>query len=155
MPLHAVGDAVTEHIVDMGNTTFSTKAVYGNNSSLMVATRPAGYHSKPHFHDCEQLNLLQEGELWVFIEDRAFHLKAGDFLRIPEGKIHWSWNKSGKPCVLIEVHTPGLHADPLVSGFAVALHDEGETPRYLGSPSNRFLPDDEEYDTSVAENQAG
>jgi mannose-6-phosphate isomerase-like protein (cupin superfamily) len=152
--IHAAGDSVTEQIADMGNTSFTTKAVYGNASSLMVATRPPGYHSRPHFHDCEQLNLLQEGELWVFIEDRAVHLRAGDFLRIPEGKLHWSWNKGDKPCVLIEVHPPGLHADPLIAEFAVGLHDPDETPSFLGSPVNRFLPDGEDYDTSVAESHA-
>jgi mannose-6-phosphate isomerase-like protein (cupin superfamily) len=138
----------------MGNTSFTTKAVYGNSSSLMIATRPVGYHSRPHVHDCEQLNWLQAGELWVFVNDRAFQLKTGDFLRVPAGEPHWSWNKSAEPCTLIEVHTPGLQDDPLITSYAVGLFDPGETPRFLGSPVNEFLPDDSPFDPSVAESQA-
>jgi quercetin dioxygenase-like cupin family protein len=155
MSIYASGDSVMERAADMGTTSFTTKAVYGNASSLMVATRPAGYHSQPHFHDCEQLNLLRDGQLWVFIEDQAIHLDAGDFLRIPAGKVHWSWNQSDQPCVLFEVHTPGLHADPLISSFAVGLHDPDEDPDFLGSPVNRFLPEGSSFDPSVAERQAG
>jgi mannose-6-phosphate isomerase-like protein (cupin superfamily) len=135
----------------MGNTSFTTKAVFGNSSSLLVATRPAGYHSRPHHHDCEQLNWLRDGELWVFVADRAFHLEAGDFLRIPVGAVHWSWNRSGAPCTLLEVHTPGLQDDPLIKRFAVGLHDAHETPELLGSPVNEFLPEDAAFDMSIAE----
>ncbi len=155
MSIYASGDAVREEVADMGGTSFTTKAVYGNASSLMVATRPPGYHSRPHRHDCEQLNLLQSGELWVFVVDRAFHLKAGDFLRIPADELHWSWNRSDAPCTLVEVHTPGLQDDPLIKAYAVGLHDAGETPRFLGSPVSEFLPDDATFDPSVAETHAG
>lgn len=155
MPIHVRGDSVPEETADMGTTSFTTKAVFGNSSSLMIATRPAGYHSRPHTHDCEQLNWLRDGELWVFVEDRAFHLEAGDFLRIPAGKIHWSWNKSEAPCTLLEVHTPGLQDDPLIKSFAVGLHDGDEVPEFLGSPVNEFLPEGAGFDTSVAERKAG
>lgn len=155
MSVYASGDSVPEQVADMGNTSFTTKAVFGNGSSIMVAERPAGYHSRPHTHDSEQLNLLQEGELWVFIEDRFFHLVKGDFLRIPAGRIHWSWNRADVPCVLLEVHTPGLHADPLISEFAVSLLDDDETPEFLGSPVNEFLPEGHPFDPSIAEAKAG
>jgi mannose-6-phosphate isomerase-like protein (cupin superfamily) len=155
MSIYASGRSVPEQTADMGDTSFTTKVVYGNSSSLMIATRPAGYHSRPHVHECEQLNLLQSGELWVFVEDDAFHLAAGDFLRVPAGQIHWSWNKSRAECTLIEVHSPGLHADPLVERFAVGLHGTDEIPAFLGSPANEFLPDDAAFDQSVAERKAG
>lgn len=135
----------------MGNTVFSTKAVYGNASSLMVATRPPGYHSRPHVHDSEQLNLLQSGRLWVMIEETAVLLKAGDFLRIPANARHWSWNRFDEPCVLVEVHTPGLQDDPLIKSFALGLFDEEEPRAYLGSPVNQFLPHDTDFDPSIAE----
>lgn len=154
MSIYASGDSVTEQTADMGDTAFTTKAVYGSASSLMIATRPGGYHSRPHVHDCEQLNWLQRGELWVFIEDRAVHMRSGDFLRIPHGARHWSWNRTGEPCTLLEVHTPGLHADPLIATHAVGLHDPGETPEFLGSPVNRFLPADTDFDPSIAESKA-
>lgn len=154
MSLFASKDAVSEQTADMGTTSFTTKVVYGNSASLMIATRPAGYHSSPHIHDCEQLNWLQSGDLWVFVETRAYHLHTGDFLRIPAGERHWSWNRSAQPCTLVEVHSPGLHADPLVKAFAVSLHDEGEDPAFLGSPVNTFLTEDSDFDPSIAERHA-
>ncbi|WP_329000212.1 cupin domain-containing protein [Kribbella sp. NBC_00709] len=151
MSIHATADEVREELADMGNTAFSTKAVYGNASSLLIATRPAGYHSRPHRHDCEQLNWLQSGALWVMIEDRAVLMQAGDFLRVPANARHWSWNKFDAPAVLVEVHTPGLQDDPLVKAFAVGLFDDDETPAYLGAPVNEFLPEDTDFDPSIAE----
>ena len=154
MSIHVTGDQVKEEIADMATTSFMTKAVYGNFSSLMIATRQAGYHSTPHTHDCEQLNWLQSGELWVFVVDRAFLMKAGDFLRIPAGEIHWAWNKSAAPCTLFEVHTPGLQDDPSISAHAIGLYDEGEAPRVLGTPITEFLPEGSTFDPLVAEKKS-
>jgi mannose-6-phosphate isomerase-like protein (cupin superfamily) len=151
MSIHALSDDVREEVADMGSASFRTKAVYGNASSLMIATRPSGYHSVPHTHDCEQLNWLQSGVLWVFVEDRAFRMTSGDFLRIPAGAVHWSWNKGEGPCTLVEVHTPGMQHDALIAGFAVGLHDEGEQPDFLGSPVTEFLPEGSSFDPAVAE----
>ena len=155
MSVYASGDSVRQEVADMGNTSFTTKAVYGNSSSLMIATRPSGYHSRPHRHDCEQLNWLQSGQLWVFIVDRAVRMTAGDFLRIPAGDLHWSWNKSDAPCTLIEVHTPGLQDDPLVKSYAVGLFEPDEQPQFLGSPVNEFLAAESTFDPSAAEKLAG
>jgi quercetin dioxygenase-like cupin family protein len=154
MSLYASDESVPEDIVDMGNTRFSTKVIFGNNASFMMATRPAGYHSRPHTHDAEQLNLLQSGELWIFIEDEAVRLRAGDYLRIPPNAIHWSWNRSDQSCVLLEVHSPGLQDDPIVSSFAVGLFGPDEERDYLGSPANTFLPGDSPFDPLVAEAKA-
>jgi quercetin dioxygenase-like cupin family protein len=152
--IHAPAESVPEDVADMGSASFRTRAVFGSNSSLMIATRPPGYHSEPHTHDCEQLNWLQSGQLWVFVVDRAFHLRTGDFLRIPPNAPHWSWNKFDEPCTLVEVHTPGMQHDALISGFAVGLHDEGEPVEFLGSPVTEFLPDGSAFDPSTAEKQA-
>ena len=151
MSLLASANSVPEEIVDMGNTKFFTKAVYGNSSSLMIATRPGGYHSRPHQHDSEQLNWLQKGDIWVFIDDQAFHMKEGDFLRIPADAVHWSWNRSDAPCTVIEVHTPGLHDDPIIKSFAVGLFGPDEEPDFSGAPVNIFLGDDSPFDRSIAE----
>lgn len=153
MSIHALAESVPEDVVDMGNTQFFTKAVYGNASSMLIATRPAGYHSRPHRHDCEQLNWLMSGEAWVFIEDQAYLVKAGDFLRIPSGVIHWSWNRSDKPCTVVEVHTPGLHDDTIIKSFAVGLFDADETPDFTGSPMNIFLDENSSFDSSIAESK--
>jgi mannose-6-phosphate isomerase-like protein (cupin superfamily) len=135
----------------MGTTSFHTKAVYGNAASLMIATRPPGYHSAPHVHDCEQLNWLRSGEVWVFVTDRAFHLRMGDFLRVPAGVVHWAWNKSAEPCTMVEVHSPGLQADSTLAEHAVALFDDEETPALAGTPRTTFVPD---FDAAAVEKLA-
>ena len=73
-----------------------TLFVYGNEANMMVATRSPGYHSKPHKHIPEQLNYVVEGELWIFIVDKAYHLKKGDFLRI--GAVHDGASARARAC---------------------------------------------------------
>ena len=138
MPLYASSIDIETGVMDMGNTSFTTRIVHGQNSSLMLAERPPGYHSRPHTHDCEQLNVLHEGELHIYTEEAAYHLRAGDALRIPPNLIHWSWNRSDAPCLLIEVHTPGIHHDPNLSEFATALLDERDAVIDAG-PINKFV----------------
>src|SRR5512144_246783 len=41
---------------DQGQGSMVVKQAYGNESSLMMATRPPGYHTKPHMHVSEQIN---------------------------------------------------------------------------------------------------
>lgn len=135
------------HTVSMQGSGFETRFVYGTRGSLMVATRPPGYHSPPHRHDCEQLNYLQDGALWVFVEQRAYWLGPGDFFRVPPGVVHWSWNKSDSECTLIEVHCPGLQDDPAMQSAAVPLFDDGESAAVTGSPQNEFI----DYDPLPAE----
>jgi quercetin dioxygenase-like cupin family protein len=123
--LYASAGDVREQVVFMrvSGGELRTKQVLGQNCSLTVASRSPGYHSEPHAHDCEQLNYVQRGEMWVFIGQTAFHLAAGDFLRVPPGAVHWAWNRSESDCELIEMHTPGLALDGI---DAPRLVDEGE-----------------------------
>ena len=104
----------------------STKMVYGNDCNMMIAVRGPGYHSHPHTHDAEQINYVTEGEVWVFINNDGFLMKAGDLCRIPRNAVHWAWNRSDKDVTLIEVHAPAC--DPLVRKNAVCLYFEDETP---------------------------
>src|SRR5262249_44266365 len=85
MPLMARGKDVAEgkNVLQVRGGAMSTKMVYGNDCNLMVAVRAPGYHSNPHKHDCEQLNYVLDGEVWVFVDNDAFLMKAGDFSRIP------------------------------------------------------------------------
>jgi mannose-6-phosphate isomerase-like protein (cupin superfamily) len=108
--LHMHAHQVPETVVNMrvSGGELRTKQVFGRHTSLMVASRSSGYHSLPHRHDCEQVNYVQAGEIWVFVEDTAYRLRAGDFLRIPPMAVHWAWNRSQSECELIEVHSPGL-----------------------------------------------
>ena len=138
MPLYAQADDVPVGTVDMKTTSFSTQLIHGLQASLMLAERPPGYHSAPHRHDCEQLNLMHSGELHIYTTESAYRLRAGDVLRIPANIVHWSWNRSEEPCTLIEVHAPGIQDDPLFAGVAVGLFAEGEASPAAG-PHNEFV----------------
>ncbi|MGC4954193.1 cupin domain-containing protein [Actinomadura citrea] len=143
--LFAEASQVSEQVVEMkvAGGELRTKQVLGQSSSMMIATRSGGYHSEPHAHDCEQLNYVQSGEIWVFIEDTAYHLRAGDFLRIPPNAVHWAWNRSDASCELIEMHTPGLALDGI------------DAPRLVadGEPYEDVVPS-RWYDRSHWDNEA-
>ncbi len=132
-------------LLDVKEGSMTTYFVYGNKANLMVAIRSTGYHSKPHRHDCEQLNYLLNGELWIFIEDQAFHLSQGDFLRIPRNVVHWAWNRGSEPCTLIEVHAPVL--DPDTRRGSVGLFAENEVSAVERSPATQRV----EYDAGAVE----
>jgi quercetin dioxygenase-like cupin family protein len=104
----------------------TAQIAYGQEMSLMVATRQPGYHSKPHCHDAEQLNYVLEGELLVFVGASGFRARKGDVFRIPRNEVHWSWVQGTTPCVLLETHAPPLIGDPGVIDTAAALLSEAE-----------------------------
>ncbi|HZU17473.1 MAG TPA: cupin domain-containing protein [Candidatus Dormibacteraeota bacterium] len=104
-----------------------TKSIYGSESSLMVVTREAGYHSRPHRHRSEQLNYIVDGEIWVFVEEEVFLARAGDFYRIPSQAVHWGWNRSDRPVTTFQSYAPAL--DPYTRGNSVPLLVDGETVR--------------------------
>ena len=44
---------------DPGNVaSFVVRMVYGTDTSIMFADRGTGYHTKPHYHDAEQVNFV-------------------------------------------------------------------------------------------------
>lgn len=124
MPLYVRGSDIASARVETYGGHMETRMVYGKEASLMVATRPAGYHSRPHIHDCEQMNYVVDGEIWVFVEDKYFLVKAGDFYRVPAMAVHWGWNRSDKPVTIVEVHAPPL--DHTHYPHVVALLEDGE-----------------------------
>jgi len=139
--LYAAGQdvPVAEQAMQVKGGSLSTKFVYGHDLNLMVGTRPGGYHSRPHFHDCEQINYVAEGEMWIFVEDKGYHLRAGDFLRVPRMAVHWAWNRADRTCVLYETHAPPF--DPRTIRGSVGLFEEGEVPHPPTSARNIFTPD--------------
>jgi quercetin dioxygenase-like cupin family protein len=126
---------------ERGEGSMVVRKAYGNECSLMVAVRAAGYHTKPHVHESEQLNHILEGEIWFFVEDKGFHCKKGDFQRIPANSIHWAWNNSNADAVVAEAHAPALIGGRSIEG-AVALFDDGETQKIRGPGENKFVPYD-------------
>jgi quercetin dioxygenase-like cupin family protein len=103
----------------------STRSVFGLECGIMLATREAGYHSRPHRHRSEQLNYISEGSIWVFCENEAFLATAGDFYRIPANAVHWGWNRSEDPVTAFQAYAPVL--DPYNRANALALLGAGES----------------------------
>jgi len=143
MPLFAKGGDVPRGPVAMqvSGGMLATQQVVGTNASLMIAERSGGYHSNPHVHDCEQLNYMIQGEVWIFIQDQAFHLRPGDFLRIPANIVHWAWNCTDEPCILAEAHLPAL--DVLPRGQAILLLDETEDAGLVRWVESQFVTHDQ------------
>ena len=131
---------------EQGQGSMVVRQAYGNESSLMVATRPPGYHTKPHMHVSEQINHVLEGEIWFFVEEQGYLCKTGDFQRIPANKVHWAWNRSTADAVVVESHSPPLVGGEIIKG-AAGLFDEGEKPMLRGPGENQFVP----YDQDVVE----
>jgi quercetin dioxygenase-like cupin family protein len=94
-----------------GEGSMIIRQAFGNESSLLVASRPPGYHTRPHMHASEQIDHVLEGEIWFFVEDKGYHCKKGDFHRIPANRVHWAWNRSNGVTTVVKSHSP-----PLVGG---------------------------------------
>ncbi len=140
MSLKARSDQVPRRRVTLEEgTSFESTFVTGRHVNLMIAHRPPGYHSRPHAHDAEQLNYVQQGEVWFFVAERGYHLRQGDFFRVPRGAVHWMWNRTDKPLALIEAHAPSLGDDPLFEGFGVRLFSDDEDPSIDSSARNMML----------------
>ena len=150
MALHAKRESVPERKAtrtgDQGVGSMVSTKGYGNECSLMIATRGAGYHTKPHVHESEQINYVLDGEIWFFVEEQGFHCKKGDFQRVPANKVHWAWNHSDQEAVVAEAHGPGLVGGKAGEG-AVALFDDGEKPQIRGPGENKYVP----YDSAAVE----
>lgn len=118
---------VGQNILATNSGAMVTRSVYGIDSSMMVATRDAGYHSRPHRHLAEQLNFIVDGEIWVFVEGDAFLARRGDFYRIPPNAVHWGWNRSQHPVTAFQSYSPAL--DPFTRGNSVGLLESSESVR--------------------------
>ena len=101
--------------------TLTARMVFGSDTSIMIASRATGYHSKPHYHDSEQMNYVVSGSVWFFIGERGFRAAKGDIVRIPRNAVHWAWVKEPGGCTLFESHTPPLIGDEKMSKGAFSL----------------------------------
>jgi quercetin dioxygenase-like cupin family protein len=95
--------------------------VFGSDTSIMIAERETGYHSKPHYHDAEQMNYVMDGSIWFFIGEEGFLAVKGDIVRIPPNAVHWAWVREPGNCVLFESHTPPLIGDDKMDKGAVSM----------------------------------
>ena len=142
MSLHVKSaDVPTRKVVRTGaegEGAMVIKRGYGNECSLMWATRAPGYHTTPHAHQAEQINYVLDCEIWFFVEYRGFLCNAGDFHSIPGHKVHWAWIRSDADAVVVEAHSPALVAGKLQQ-TSIALFDDGETPRMRPPRENNFV----------------
>lgn len=121
--------------------TRSAQVVYSPNASIMVTTRSPGYHSRASAHEGDELDYVLSGEMWLFIGETGFKVKAGDFVRIPGGAMHWARVISDQPCTMIHVHTPPFVGNPGAQDKAVAMITEAEKAK--GFPIARDIFDHE------------
>ncbi|MFH1560192.1 MAG: cupin domain-containing protein [Chloroflexota bacterium] len=98
----------------------------GNECSISVVTRVPGYQTRPHRHDAEQINYIPDGEIWFYVEDKAYQCRPGDFQRVPRNAIHWAWNRSDKPATVIQTKSP---PSAVREKSNRGLFDDEETPR--------------------------
>lgn len=101
--------------------TLHAQMVFGSDTSIMIAERATGYHSKPHYHDAEQMNYVVSGAIWFFIGDQGYRATQGHIVRIPRNAVHWAWVREPGGCVLFESHTPPLTGDEKMAKAAVSL----------------------------------
>lgn len=105
----------------------ATQRVYGMENSIMFAERGPGYHTRPHRHDCEQMNYVVSGEIWFFVDGEGYRCRKGDIMRIPRNKVHWAYNCGSENAVLIESHCPpliGNHAEARSTAVPLLGADE-------------------------------
>jgi quercetin dioxygenase-like cupin family protein len=146
MSLHAKHGEMKQYQRDQsgeaGTGQMVVKKGYGNECSLMIATRRPGYHTKPHQHESEQINYVLDGEIWFFVKDKGYLCKQGDFHRIPANTVHWAFNRSDKDATVAEAHAPGLIGGR-AGDNANALFDDDEKPQIRGPGVNKNVPFDQ------------
>lgn len=152
MSLHVKSGEMKQYQRDQtgeaGTGQMVVKKGYGNECSLMIATRRPGYHTKPHQHESEQVNYVMDGEIWFFVRDKGYLCKAGDFHRIPANTVHWAFNRSDKDATVAEAHAPALIGGR-AGDQANPLFDDGETPEIRGPGINKNVP----FDQAAAESK--
>lgn len=104
------------------------RGIYGENGDLTEVTLHPGYHSLPHTHDCEQLTYCLDGDVWIFVENQGFHMRRGDFHRVPQNVAHWMWNRTDARCQLMTSHVPMLVPEPYEDQWLQAAFRPDEEP---------------------------
>jgi quercetin dioxygenase-like cupin family protein len=125
----------------------------GVEMSLMLASRDPGYHTRPHYHDAEQINYILDGEIWFYVDGNGYRCVKGDVMRIPRNKIHWAWNRAQAPCSVLEAHSPPLTADQRVRDVLVSLRGPDEVDSAVQRVDNIHVdyPDGSKIEDRAAE----
>ncbi len=84
-----------------------------NNIEVMYKEQPAGFITKPHYHEQKvELLIILEGSAKYYVNDNEVILKAGDFLFIDVNNI-----VSGEflePSKIFAIHSPSIISDKVV-----------------------------------------
>lgn len=128
-----------------------SEKVYGNETSIVLAERDADYHTKPHVHDCEQMNYILSGEIWFYVGEHGYRCREGDLMRIPRNAVHWAWNRSSGKAVVIESHCPPLIQGEEARARIVSLHGPNENADAVHYVMNKLAPMDENKVREVEE----
>lgn len=132
---------ISHHLV----VPLRTKVVCGVGASIMVADRPGTYHSTPHIHAAEQINVVTRGSNWKYCiapdgRYAAAETKAGDVFRFPTMVPHWAWGRDGSGSGVVEFHVPGLHGDPdFRVGLVSLVSDDADLEPVSTRARNIFL----------------
>lgn len=120
-------DHIAGDVYKAGSRT--ARVVYSPNASIMITTRSPGYHSRASAHEGDELDYVTDGEMWLFIGRTGFIVRAGDFVRIPGGAMHWAWVTSDKPCTMVHVHTPPFIGNEGAADTAVGMLTDAEVTK--------------------------
>jgi mannose-6-phosphate isomerase-like protein (cupin superfamily) len=108
-----------------------TRMVYGESLSMSYSKRESGYYSGPQVHDTEQLNYVLSGEISIYMFNREYRLKAGDFMHIPKMAVHWACTRGTATCKIIETHNPPNIGKETVCSRATGLFEGSESVKCI------------------------
>jgi mannose-6-phosphate isomerase-like protein (cupin superfamily) len=75
---------------------------------LMMGNTPSGMQGPPpHFHNSlKEAFLIVDGEMEFFVNGEIVILRAGQSIDIAPNTLHTFANKSDKPCIWVNIHSP-------------------------------------------------
>ena len=80
--------------------------------SLAIARLDEGQSTRPHLHrTSDEIYYIQRGEGVVYVGGKGHRVKAGDFLYIAAGTVHWVVAVTGPMEILCICSPPYRHED--------------------------------------------
>lgn len=119
--LHGKSEQIQTELV---RELITNRTAYGPTLSLSLQTRPPGYHTTPHLHYPELYGYVISGEMWIFIEDKGYLLRAGDFVRVPRNANHWAWNRGSEAFTWLIALVPGRRMEGQENPWPLFDEDE-------------------------------